>query len=363
MNPPSPVFLPIFRDMKRWATLAVAALPLAASSQITLTSADMPQAGTTYPVENTVLAFEDYQATGEDFTWDFSNITGINEAPVTPSGMSEASITASVAFNNPFNPNYQCDYFLPTDLPALPDGAGIDIPLDGFNSFFQTEDHMGIAGIGLSSSGFDLPVQYDDIDQWFPLPLDFGEEFESTGAFALNLEGLFGYEVDQTRSVSVDGWGTLILPDGPHEVLRIRTELEATDAFLIPQIGEDPIVIDRSQVIYSWYGAGTGVPLLEVTETFGVPAQVTFQNLSQPEPNGITAIEMAGTFKVWPNPAAEGQTIAWTAEPGTPWQLFDAQGKLVAASNSTRSLATLTAPKAGMYFLKQRSELAKLIVQ
>lgn len=347
--------------MTRWAILAVAALPLAATSQITLTSSDMPQAGTTYPVENAVLAFEDYASTGENYTWDFASITSINEAPVTPSPMSEASITASVAFNNPFNPNYQCNYFLPTDLPALPDGIGLDIPLDGFNSFYQTEDHMGIAGIGLSSSGFDLPVQYSDIDEWFPLPLDFGTDFESTGAFSLNLDGLFGYEVDQTRSVSVDGWGTLILPDGPHDVLRIRTELEATDAFLIPQIGEDPIVIDRSQVIYSWYGVGTGVPLLEVTETFGVAALVTFQNLSAPEPNHVAALESEGSFKVWPNPASAGQPISWNGQPSAPWQLFNAQGQLVAQSTGTA--AALIAPEAGVYFLNQGGQRVQLIVQ
>lgn len=338
-------------------------LPFAATCQITLTSSDMPQAGTTYPVENAVLAFEDYASTGENFTWDFSGITGINEAPVTPSSMSEASITASVAFNNPFNANYQCNYFLPTDLPALPDGLGIDIPLDGFNSFYQTGDHMGIAGIGLSSSGFDLPVQYSDIDEWFPLPLNFGTDFESTGAFSLNLEGLFGYEVDQTRSVTVDGWGTLILPDGPHEVLRIRTELEATDAFLIPQIGEDPIVIDRSQVIYSWYGTGTGVPLLEVTETFGVAAQVTFQNLTAPEPNQVATLEAKDTFKVWPNPVSAGAPVFWEGATGDSWQLYDINGRLVAQSPiSATGTMQLVAPESGTYFLSIGEQRLKLQV-
>jgi hypothetical protein len=347
--------------MIRWAPLAVALFPSIATSQITLTSSDMPQAGTTYPVENALLAFEDYTSTGENFTWDFAGITGINEAPVTPSSMAEASITASVAFNNPFNASYQCHYFLPTDLPALPDGIGLDIPLDGFNSFFQTEDHMGIAGIGLSSSGFDLPVQYSDIDEWFPLPLNFGTVFESTGAFSLNLDGLFGYEVDQTRSVSVDGWGTLILPGGPHEVLRIRTELEATDAFLIPQIGEDPIVIDRSQVIYSWYGVGTGVPLLEVTETFGVAAQVTFQNLTAPEPNHVAALGTRDSFKVWPNPVAAGEAVSWTGQQDGAWQMFNAQGQLVAQSNGTSQ--AIIAPEAGLYFLNHSGKLARLVVQ
>lgn len=321
--------------MKRLAfpfALCILFLPTAALAQIVITAADMPQPGVTYPVENAVLAFADYTAAGEDVTWDMSGITSLNEAPVTPLPMSEASITANVAFNNPFNAAYQSDYFLPTDLPALPDVIGIDIPLDGFNAFYQSSgDYFGISGIGLSSSGFDLPVQYDDIDEWFPLPFAFGETFNSSGAFDLNIPELFGYAVDQTRSVTADAWGTLILPDGPHDVLRFRTELEATDAFTIPQIGPDPIAVDRSQVIYSWYGVNTGLPLLEVTETFGIATTVTYQNL-ETEPNSVAQTPEPSEALLAPNPCKVGERLSWGEE--TDWALYSITGELLSRGTS-----------------------------
>lgn len=334
--------------MKRFVSpllVGCSLLPSAAWAQIVITTADMPQPGVTYPVENAVLAFADYAAAGEDITWDMSGITSLGEAPVSPLPMSEASITANVAFNNPFNAAYQSDYFLPTDLPALPDVIGIDIPLDGFNSFYQSSgDYFGIAGIGLSSSGFDLPVQYDDIDEWFPLPFAFGESFNSSGAFDLNIPELFGYAVDQTRSVTADAHGTLILPDGPHEVLRIRTELEATDAFTIPQIGADPIVVDRSQVIYSWFGVNSGLPLLEVTETFGIATTVTFQNLVA-SPNGLTESSGLSEPLLAPNPMKAGTSTTWGAL--RDWTLYSANGAQLASGQSRG----LTWPHAGVYLL------------
>lgn len=323
--------------------------------QFALSSADMPQPGNTYPVENGLLTFQDYSLSGEGVTWDMSDIQAVGEAPVSPVDMSEASITAGIAFNNPFNAAYQCDYFLPTEFPALPDGVGMNIPIEGFNSFYQTSSgYFAIAGIGLSSAGFDLPVQYEDIDEWFPLPFAFGETFNSTASFSLNLDGLFGYSLEQTRAVEVDAWGTLILPDGPHEVLRIRSELDATDVFVIPQLSEDSIPVDREQVIYSWYGQGTGVPLLEVTEILGAPAIVTFQNFTT-EPNIVSENIQNPAWKTWPNPAAPMTTLNWDAEPND-WKLYNASGQLL---NSGRGNSLITPSVSGMYWLQVGSEAAR----
>jgi hypothetical protein len=68
-------------------------------------------------------------------------------------------------------------------------------------------------------------------------------------------------------------------PGGSFEVLRTRTQLNATDDIYIEQLGE-PFELERDQVIYQWWGAGTGVPLLEITEIFGTPALATFQNVA-----------------------------------------------------------------------------------
>ena len=329
-----------------------------AQFQVTLESADMPQGGTTYPLVNAVvLDFGLMETVGENAVWDASNLTSMGDAPVTPSPMSDASITATLAFNSPFNSVYQCDFFLPTEFPDL--GIDIGIPLDGFNSFYQTgNDHYAIAGIGLSSSGFDLPVTYDDIDEFFPLPFSFGETFSSSGAFALDLTGILGYWLNQTREVTADGWGTLILPSGSYEVLRVKTELIATDSILIEQLGE-PFAIERVQTIYQWWGEGMGFPLLEITTTLGIPSLSTYQDLQTQ--NDVT-LEMAPNPLSHPNPARLGSSIQWGGQSNAPWVLSNVNGQQV-ASGKTDHWIVPASMASGTFLFSRNGMTERLMIQ
>ena len=317
----------------RHATLLFATLGLcfSAKAQISIGSADLPQSGVTYDVVNTAVT--DFNLTaidGANATWDASGLIALGDAPISPVDINDASITAALVFNSPFNSAYQCDYYLPTVFPDL--GVELPIPLDGFNNFYQTDGgHFAIAGIGLSASGFDLPVAYEDIDEFFPIPFSFEQSFESSAAFDLNLEGILSYGLDQTRAVTADAWGTLILPGGSFEVLRTRTQLNATDDIYIEQLGE-PFELERDQVIYQWWGAGTGVPLLEITEIFGAPALATFQNIGGS--NEITSFESA-EFSIHPNPITSGQVLMIGSAPQS-YSIHDAQGKKISSGKSSR---------------------------
>ena len=300
------------------------------NGQITINSSDLPQGGMTYDVVNTAVVDFNLAATsGENVTWDASNLIALGDAPVTPISINDASITAALVFNSPFNSAYQCDFYLPTIFPDL--GIELPIPLDGFNNFYQTDGgHYTIAGIGLSASGFDLPVAYDDIDEFFPIPLNYGETFESTAAFELNLKGILSYSLDQTRSVTTDAWGTLILPGGSFDVLRTRTQLNATDDIFIEQLGE-PFALERDQIIYQWWGEGTGVPLLEITEIMGIPVLASFQNIS--ESSSVTPLRESETI-VYPNPVQSGQALNIGTNPRY-YEIYDSLGKRVSYGKST----------------------------
>ncbi len=325
--------------------------------QITMNSEDLPQPGTNYPLVNTVvLNLGLLDTNGANAVWDASNLTSIGDAPITPIPISEASITAALVFNSPFNTAYQCDYFLPTEFPDL--GIDLGIPLDGFNSFYQTDaNHYSIAGIGLSSSGFDLPVTYDDIDELFPLPFSFGETFTSSGAFSLDLTGILGYWLNQTREVAADGWGTLILPSGSYEVLRTRTDLVATDSLLIAELDE-PFAIDRIQTIYQWWGEGMGFPLLEVTTALGVPIVSTFQDL-QAQNNILN--ETIVKPSLYPNPARGGTTIRWQGSRNSSWALSNMNGKQVACGSGNNWVIPASFA-AGTYLFTQNGVTGHLII-
>lgn len=295
------------------------------NSQITLTGADMPQPGVTYPLVTAAITDLSLgEISGANVTWDASNLMVLNDAPLTPMNMSNASISAAIVFNSPFNSAYQCDFYLPTEFPDL--GIDLGIPIEGFNNFYQTDgDAYTIAGVGLSAMGFDLPVPYDDIDEMLPLPLTYGATLSSTAAFELDVTGVLSYGLDQQREVEADGWGTLILPSGSYEVLRTVTNLTATDDVFIEQLGE-PFTIDREQVTYQWWAADMGYPLLEITEVFGLPLTATFQDL---ETNNSVAETTASTeLSAYPNPVRRGESLRWNDV--ETWSLFDGTGRTVA---------------------------------
>ncbi|MGB1122369.1 MAG: hypothetical protein ACPG08_02510 [Flavobacteriales bacterium] len=326
--------------------------------QITITGSDMPQPDVTYPLVNAAITDMSLgEISGADATWDASDLMAVMDAPLTPVDIDDASISAALVFNSPFNSTYQCDFFLPTEFPDL--GMDLGIPLDGFNNFYQTDGGAyAIAGIGLSAMGFDLPVTYDDIDEILPLPLEYGASMSSTGAFELDITGVLTYGLTQSREVEVDGWGTLILPSGSYEVLRTRTELAATDDVFIEQLGE-PFTIDREQVTYQWWGDGMGFPLLEITEVFGLPLTATFQDLG--ESSDVAEAAASQAFTPFPNPIDRGQQLRWHTP--SVWSLMDGAGRTVSSGQSNR-LTILDDAAAGVYTLRtEDGRTARIVVQ
>ncbi len=347
--------------MKHWTSALVCALPMCALGQITLTSSDLPQPGVSYPlVDIAPPLLSDLEASGPNAQWDFSTLIDLNDAPQSPQPMNAASATALFVFNNPFNSSYQCDFFLPTELPDLGvDLSGI-IPVDGFSNFYKTDgDAYTIAGLALGAGGFDVPVPYTDRDELFPLPLTADVTFSSTNALSMDIPETFGYWSDGTRDVVVDGWGTLTLPDGDHEVLRVRTEVFAHDSIFIPQIGT-PFAFDRTQVIYQWWGQGYGFPLLEVTSLFGVPATARYLNLST-EPSAVTDLD-SEAFTAYPNPAACSAPVRIDAPLGAVAEWFDVRGLRVA--QEVVQGTTIEAPnQPGVYVLRCGTEAVRFVVR
>lgn len=335
-----------------------ALLPTSLVAQPVITSADCAIGGTTYPFVNTTIVDAGaVDASGANVVWDFSDLSPTGDAPVTPSPISAASFTAQLVFNSPFNGAYQSSFFLPTELPDLSDIAALPIPLDGFNSFYKTSGSAyAICGIGLSSSGFDLPVEYSDVDELLPLPCTYGSTLNSTGAFNLNIEGVFGYSSTLARTIEADAWGTLILPDGPHEVVRVRTEISGTDVIDIPQIGF-PIEIPRTDVIYQWWGDNHCFPLLEVTTLFGFPVTSRYQAL--PASNSVHEAAATPTPLVAPNPVETGRDCRYLGTPG-PWSLLDGAGRVLAQGEGMH-LPTSELP-AGMYVVRGGSSSTRILI-
>ena len=306
------------------------------SAQITITASDLPQAGETYTIQTSLPdPLSDFTTTGGAFDWDFSDLVSDSEAEVEFGAMGDAPFTAQLSFNNEWtNAEYLCDVFGPgeIDLAAL-ETLGVELPvaISNLYSYLQMSNvSYNIVGISLGVEGLDLPVEYSDIDEVHPLPLNYMDEINSTSAFTVNIPEVFTYETSASRAGSVDGWGTLTLPGGAtHEVLRVNTTITTHDIFSLSE--SDPFELDRVSTVYSWVGDG-GMPYLEVSVIFGTVFSVEYQGeatVIDTSGNGITAV-IPNTFVPFPNPIAASEDIILSgASIDTKWELRDATGRVI----------------------------------
>ncbi|PCJ82240.1 MAG: hypothetical protein COA49_01715 [Bacteroidetes bacterium] len=335
-------------------------------AQTIVTSDNLPQPGSSYLIQTSTADITgDYVSTGADYLWDFSMLDSNSETLVEFGSLNDAPNIAQLSFNNSWtNPDYFCDVFGPGefDLEFLTE-LGIDLPVSISNmlSYYQTSSSsFNLAGISINIEGFDVPVQYSDIDEIHPLPLHFDDIISSTSAYELDVPNTFNYTTSSTREGSVDGWGTLLLPNGAtHDVLRINTTITTHDIFT--QEGSDPFEIDRIHTVYTWVGDG-GLPYLKVKTIFGVTFSVEYQgeapSVDTSNTDGITAIT-PNTFRPFPNPAAIGEDIRLGgADSNSKWEVRDSAGRIIKTGSGTTISSDGLKP--GTYLISNTSIKGKL---
>lgn len=333
---------PYLHDMKQHIFLANVAMTtlalwtMTAQGQITVNEGDLPQGGSDYVFQNlTPDLLLDVASSGPGWIWDFSSLEPVDSAVVEVKDIDEASFTSQLVFNSFFDPSYESDHFYTfLNLPDLGDlggdvGGGLPIELEevvGYHQFAGGTYNQ--VGLGLSVSGFELPVPFDDIDEVHPVPLTVDASLESTASYVVEVPETFTYAVDQTRVSEVDGYGTLLLPDGTsHEVLRLRSTVTSDDSVYIALAGEG-FAFERETVTYTWLGDG-GMPWMEVSTTLGVPTVVRYQGAAPAEPDtggtdGVSTLTQI--HPLFPNPAHSGQTITLGSDVQAMWSVWSATG-------------------------------------
>ena len=267
------------------------------AAQPVLTSADLPQGGTTYQRTTAAppLFPADFEASGENLTWDFSDLMGTVDNENEYFNMGSASLTTQFIFSS-------ADHFTAFELPEL--GFENPLPISGATTYheFGTSDYR-IIGLGITTDIFDLPVIYDDEEELLPLPLVFGASLDGSSAFSIDLPEILYYETDQDISVEVDAWGTLLLPGATYECLRVRRDFSALDSVNVAAAGIG-LSVPREGTVFEWYAAGEGMPVLSIQVIADLPAIWQYKPQSS-NPNGI-AEQSDNPLRVHPVPAAPG---------------------------------------------------------
>lgn len=226
-------------------------------SQIVIDQNDMPAAGDTLRVSQSLTAPEGFAKTAFDTTWNFAALEAMSQrvdtfvsASATPAGYQLVFVLLGGA--NLAAPRNS----LP--VPGLPLTQGYDF-------FKKSSGSYSNLGMAYSVQGFPVPAKYDNPEKIYAFPMTPLSTWNSVSSFSLPVPGIAYYGTMVTRDNIVDGWGTLVTPFGTFPVLRVKSTVIAHDSIYIDSL-QTGFTFNRNYMEYKWLGKSQGIPLLSIHE-------------------------------------------------------------------------------------------------
>jgi hypothetical protein len=254
-------------------------LSLNTFSQITIDAGDMPNVGDTIRKSITTVGLNyDFSQTGNDFVWDYSNLSSLTQDVDSFISVGSTPLLYQLAFNNPFDPNHRATIALPTDdIDIIP-----GFPLTDIIEFYkESSSEYKRVGMGISVAGIPLTLKYDIPELFYDFPLTVGDVDSTTSSFSLSIPSLGFISLTRKRVNSVDGWGMLTTPYGTHPVIRVKSIITENDSIYVDSLGVG-LPINRNIIEYHWLGNNFGIPLLHVTEEGLVTTISYIDNFNSP---------------------------------------------------------------------------------
>ncbi|MCC6250926.1 MAG: T9SS type A sorting domain-containing protein [Bacteroidia bacterium] len=317
--------------------LTVALFITTAQAQISITDSDMPSTNNIYlrdKAGNTSII--DLSVTGANTTWDYSALTSNGLDTINYVSVSSTPLAYQFYFNNPLSPNYNSDLAIDgLDFPTIPNSP---VTITNVINYFKiSSDGYYQTGFGATISSIPASIKYSPRDKVLPFPCTYGITESNDFAWDFQIPALGSYGQQKTRTVEVDGWGTLKLPNGGnYDVLRVKSTISGIDTIYVDQLGFG-FSVPRTQIEYKWYAKNEGEPVLTVNVNVIMNNPViSGANYKHHEPNGLQKINMLQTGLIAnPNPAVDMVSIKYfTPEQGNiTIELSDIAGKKVISVN------------------------------
>jgi hypothetical protein len=295
--------------MKKTATLCILLIAsLSVYCQQTFTKNYMPVTGDTI-FYHSLISTEDYSATGANYIWDFSTLTGATWAADTFVAVLSTPLTYNAVFNNIlFYPKYVATVASPQADQTIPPSTSIT---NVYNYYKLTDTAFAQVGMAANVGGAPLPVKYDNIDYMYKFPSTMGSVDSCYSSGNISISTLGSYLKKQNRFNEYDGWGTLYTPMDTLEVFRIKTTLIGHDTIVYNGMS---IPLNSNTVEYKWFSPGHRNPVFVVSVVQSQFANVTtVKYLDKPQLHvGIPEVSSA-SFNIVPNPFVNQLTITANA--------------------------------------------------
>jgi hypothetical protein len=285
--------------MKHIITTSSFLLVFASIGQITITNADLPSSGDTVVVSITnSIGSVDPDMSGADVTWDFSTLVPNEQTVERFVAVSGTPIAYQFAFNNGFlYPDHEAN--VAQDAPDR-DVAGMLSLTEVFNYFDNASPAYRQTGFGANFNGAPLPIRYDTIETIYELPMNYNDAYESKLYWEASIPSLGYFSQHKVIQNEVDGWGTLILPNGTYPVLKIKKTIVENDSVYVDQFNFGSQIPVPEAIEYHFMGAESIVPLLKVVMTGGNVTEARYKDAHDPSLSVEEIVE--NDFKLYPNP-------------------------------------------------------------
>ncbi len=318
----------------------IVSLSLTVTSQITITSANMPISGDTCRYSSAVLSsVGDYTTTGANHLWDFSSLDSAGQMmrKFEPS-------SATPYFFYFFPPKYGEQTLDSVPIPAIPVG-GFTLSIKDIYSFYKKNgtSSFNAEGLGLTMSGIPIgtTAQGNNDDELYVFPLNYLDRDSTTFNFSTPTFSAipFTYKKHGYRITEADGWGTIITPYGTDSCLRVVTTQYSIDTIYIPALpaGFNKFGFPNYVRSYQWLSINEKIPYLEVSGNLNGNNFTANQARYRDRLRSFVGIKedmQQLALSVFPNPTSNQLTIITPKNIGPiKAELVDIQGKAVFVSD------------------------------
>ena len=298
----------------RISLLLILLLPISAISQITLDETDFANADDTVRISATTDFNVDISSTGANFTWDFSSLVAESQNLLEFMDVSNASQLVEFLFGGFAPVKYQASYFVASDdLPLDQLSTFLPVAITDVNRFSRiTADSVASIGFSMKVEGNEIPFRSDLIEKRYQLPLTYLDTYTGEGFTEMDLNPVANiiWRQRRNRSSEVDGWGTLSIPMGTYDVIRVHHTIEETDSIYQEFFGSPMwFGVDLPTAhVYEWWAEGELEPVLRIesSEVGGneVITGVEFRDTYNPLLASTEELALE-TPEVFPNPATD----------------------------------------------------------
>jgi len=275
--------------------------PLFLTAQISIDNSDMPSPGDTIRTSSTIdFGMISYVETGNDFTWDFTSLVPFSQSVDTFVSVLETPFVYQLIFILSAN--------LAQQLNEFDQFPGFQVT-DTYTFFKNSASDFREVGFGVTLNGIPIPNKYDDPDLIYQFPIQAGNVDSSTANYEFDIPGIGYFGGWKKRKNIADGWGTLIIPYGSFETLRLKSEIQQYDSLHIDSLGIG-FPIYREFVEYKWLGQNFGIPICTVTDDGLLPTISYIDSVR----NLLTSVEYSiqkEDVKVFPNPSSDKVIITF----------------------------------------------------